>query len=74
MTMMTMKPVTSSNIQAVGYSKESKVLRVQFKSNSIYDYSDVPETVFNTLMATSSIGSFFNREIKNSYTTNKVSS
>lgn len=64
---MEMQFVDSSNIERIGYDSNSSTLRVEFKSNQTYDYSNVPEHVFNELRNASSVGSYHARNIKNLY-------
>jgi hypothetical protein len=64
---MEMQFVDSTNIERIGYDSNSNTLRIEFKSNRTYDYSNVPESVFTELRNASSIGSYHARNIKNSY-------
>lgn len=64
---MEMQFVDSSNIERIGYDSSSRTLRVEFKLNRTYDYSNVPESVFNELRSASSVGSYHAKNIKNSY-------
>lgn len=64
---MEMQFVDSSNIERIGYDANSNTLRVEFKSNRTYEYSNVPESVFNELRAASSVGGYHAKNIKNSY-------
>jgi hypothetical protein len=66
------QPVTSSNISSVGYDKATQVLEIEFKGGSVYQYFDVPETIYNGLLAASSVGSYFHAHIKNVYQFNQV--
>lgn len=62
---MDRKPVTSSMIAEIGYSKETKTLEVKFTRNdSIYQYSNVSVEDYNKLMAAPSIGIHFGTTIK----------
>jgi len=74
---MVLQEVISSSIHAVGYDPTAKTLQVQFKTGSIYEYLDVPMEVYETLMSISasgeSIGKYFNQNIKNLYTYQKMS-
>lgn len=66
---MILKAVKSSNIDKIGYDKESKKLRVQFKGNGkIFEYEDVPNRTYTSLLKSKSIGSFFSSKIKNNFT------
>jgi len=73
-------PVTSSNIEAIGYdydeaAKTSPVtatLRVWFKNGTAYDYAKVPQSVFMELEKAKSVGSYFAANIKGKYSFVKV--
>ena len=69
---MNRTPVNSSNAAAIGYDQASLTLEVEFKDGSVYQYFDVPETVYQELMRASSIGKFLHANIKNSYRCAKV--
>jgi hypothetical protein len=47
---MTMHPVVSTNVAAVGYDPTSRTLRVQFNSGGIYDYSNVSSDLFKQML------------------------
>ena len=55
-----MTPVISSNIVALGYDKENKILRVIFKGNSSYLYFNVEEEIYNNLAQSESKGKTLN--------------
>lgn len=60
-----MVPVTSSQVAAVGYDAEAKELRVEFVSGALYAYDDVPQSVFDNLKQSASVGSYFHSAVKN---------
>jgi hypothetical protein len=60
-------PVSSIDLHSVGYDPETKVLEIEFHSGGIYQYSNVPETIFEQLMSAPSHGKFFHAQIKNIY-------
>ena len=62
--MITMTPVTSSNIKAVGYEAVTGTMRVQFSAGAMWDYVGVPVSLFDEFMASSSKGRFFAMGIK----------
>lgn len=49
-------PVSSSNLASVGY--QDGILEVAFKSGSVYQYTGVPESVYEALMSAPSHGKF----------------
>jgi len=60
-------PVTSSNIVSIGYDVDTRTLEVEFNSGAVYQYSNVPEDVYNELISASSIGAYFASGIKYVY-------
>jgi len=59
--------VASSNIQSIGYHPPTQTLEVEFLSGRIYQYFDVPETVYQAFMEASSKGRFLASGIKGAY-------
>lgn len=59
--------VSSSNLASIGYDPSTHTLEVEFNSGSVYQYSGVPLSVFNALMAADSHGKYFSANIRNSY-------
>lgn len=57
--------VFSSNIKSIGYLKN--VLEVEFKNGSVYQYLNVSEITYKSLMFSSSKGVFLSEKIKNNY-------
>ena len=69
---MEMIPVQSSNLAAIGYDTNTEILKVEFLNGTAYEYKNVPQVVFDAFMKAPSHGSYFNREIKNSYPYEKI--
>ena len=67
---MIMQPVSSSNIAAIGY--ENGILHIRFHSGGLYEYSDVPESVYRGLMSACSHGQFFHAHIKSNYAYRRI--
>ena len=65
-------PVSSSNISSIGYDSQSATLEVEFTSTEIYQYFNVPEHLYQGLMAAPSKGQFLNDYIKFSYRYQKI--
>lgn len=59
---MSMTPVSSSVIAAVGYN--GSTLRVAFHSGRVYDHPGVPYSLYVGLMSASSKGAYYNRNIR----------
>lgn len=68
-----MQAVTSSNISRVGYDDEDSTLRIEYGSGDSWDYADVPQARFESLLAAPSIGKYVNQFIKGAYAGKKVS-
>lgn len=56
--------MTSSNIASIGYDSISQTLEVEFLNGLIYQYYDVPEALYEGLMAADSHGKYLNEYIK----------
>ena len=69
---MERKGVTSSNIASAGYDAATKTLEVEFSGGAVYQYLDVPQAVYDGLMASASAGSYLAANIKGSYSYKKV--
>ena len=59
--------VESSTIVDVGYEQATMTLEVGFRNGSVYQYFDIPETVYQEFMRASSKGKFLHANIKNNY-------
>lgn len=69
---MDMVPVQSSNLAAVGYDPEAKVLRIRFRSDDQWDYADVPAEKHAAMLKAPSVGIYFHSHIKPHYKATKV--
>jgi len=56
--------VTSSNLRSVGYDLVSKTLEIEFNNGSVYQYFDVPKSIYDGLMNAESHGKYFDANIK----------
>lgn len=61
---MDRKYVLSSDIASIGYNSMSHILEVEFLNGSIYRYYNVPEALYEGLMAADSHGKYLNEYIK----------
>lgn len=62
-----MTPVSSSNINSIGYDEQNQEVYVRFNNNSLYVYRSVPEYEFINLMNAPSHGSYLHTNFKNVY-------
>lgn len=69
---MNRQPVSSSNLQSVGYDPSAQLLEIEFNSGSVYQYTGVPESIYAALMQAASKGSYFHDHIKDRYPTHKI--
>lgn len=67
-----MHPVSSSQISYIGYDEDTNTLYVTFKNGSTFKYEDVPKSKYDKLLNSSSIGSYFIKNIKNNYSYSKI--
>ncbi len=69
---MKRQPISSSNIRSIGYEPESGTLEIEFHGGGVYQYFDVPQSVYNALMSASSRGSFFHGNVRDKYRYTKI--
>lgn len=70
----TMRSLTggSSVIKDVSYQAPAQQLLITFPNGSVYEYSEVPEDVYQAFQAAPSAGSFYHKQIKGKYPSRKV--
>jgi hypothetical protein len=59
--------VDSSILRSVGYDPATQTLEIEFTTRDVRQYVKVPPEVYDMLMASSSLGMFFRRHIKDEY-------
>ena len=59
--------VESTTLRSVGYESAERILELEFTSGAVYQYFDVPESVWQGLLKAESKGKYFNREIRDDY-------
>ena len=64
--------VASSVLAAVSYDTGKRVLELEFHSGAIYRYLEVPEEIFNRLLAAESKGQFFGAAIRDKFRSERV--
>lgn len=69
-----MSRLNSSMIRSAGYDKNSNKLSVRFNDGHVYEFNDVPESVYNELKTSDSAGTYFNNTVRGKYEHEKVSS
>ncbi|KEK24012.1 KTSC domain-containing protein [Bacillus gaemokensis] len=68
---MTLYPVISKTLVAVGYNPSSMILRIEFR-NGTYDFYAVPESIYTGLLNAQSKSYYHNTYIKNSFRHTKI--
>lgn len=64
--------VPSTNVVSIGYDEATETLEVEFLSGSIYQYYNVPISIYEQMMQAGSKGKFLNTYIKNAYPYSRV--
>jgi hypothetical protein len=64
--------VVSSNLRSVGYDPSSAVLEIEFGGGGVYQYFDVPESVYLGLMNAASKGGYLQKHVKGHYRYKRV--
>lgn len=61
----TLVPVQSSNLEAVGYDPDTRLLAVKFKrGGGVYHYEDVDPHHFDQIQAAESAGKYFHEHLR----------
>ncbi len=58
---------TSNVIKSFDYDEKTQTLRVEFNNGSVYQYHDVPDSVYQELKNAPSVGQYFNTHIREKY-------
>ena len=69
---MLRQPVSSSNLQSVGYDSQNRILEIEFHGNGVYQYEDVSHDIYAELMAAPSKGRYFSERIRDHYSWRRV--
>lgn len=64
--------VQSTSLASVGYDANARVLEVEFRSGAVYHYHDVPYRIAQGLARAQSIGGYFMRAVRNSFSYERV--
>ncbi len=64
--------VVSTNVDSVGYDRESRTLEIAFLSGGVYQYDNVPPSVHTALLQADSIGAYVNTVLKKRYRSRQV--
>jgi hypothetical protein len=62
-----MIPVSSSNIESIGYDEQNEQVYIRYLNASLYVYKGVPLHEFENLRDAPSLGSYLHRNYKNVY-------
>lgn len=69
---MDRQQVRSSNVAAIGYDPNVRILEVEFHSRTVYEYRGVPPEEYAALVRAPSIGRYLSARIKGRYPYRKI--
>ena len=64
--------VHSSMIASFGYDSDTSTLEVEFNSGSVWQYYEVPESVYYDMKNSGSFGKYFRANIRGQYNESQV--
>jgi hypothetical protein len=64
--------VESTMIRSYGFDSSTSTLEVEFNNGAIWQYFDVPESIFYEMKSSGSCGKFFNANIRGQYSESQV--
>ncbi len=56
--------VSSNNVASIGYDPSNSTLEVEFLNGNLYEYYNIPESVYQDFLDAPSKGTFLNQVIK----------
>lgn len=59
--------IFSEHITSAGYDAATSVMEIEFTNGTIFQYSDVPQEVYDGLLASTAPDKYFVRYIKNKF-------
>ena len=69
---MERKKVNSTHVRSIGYDAKDQVLEIEFFSGSVMQYSRVSNEIHRRLMASTSMKSFIDDNIQDSFSEKRV--
>lgn len=69
---MQREQVFSSNIASIGYDASSETLEIEFQDGYVYQYYNIPQGIYDALMAAPSKGRFLHSQIKDRFPFSRV--
>lgn len=57
----------SSQIKIIRYFDADKILEIVFKTDKVYQYFDVPESIYEGALAAESVGKYVNQHVKKTF-------
>jgi hypothetical protein len=59
--------VASTNVTSIGYDPNSETLELEFQNGIVYQYYNVPPSIYEALMSAPSKGQFINSQVKDRF-------
>jgi hypothetical protein len=69
---MLRKNVNSSMARSIGYDEKNQTLEIEFTSGEVWQYYEVPESVYVALTINKSVGKFFHAHIRGKFKDKRV--
>ncbi len=66
-------PLDSSSLASAGFDAARNILEVEFGNGHVYQYFDVPESVFSELLEAGSKGRYFIKRVRGPYRFKRLS-
>jgi len=65
-------PVQSDYLCSVGYAPCASVLEIEFVEGTVFQYLDIPTSIYDTLMASDVKAAFFREQIEPNYHSRQI--
>lgn len=64
--------ITSSNLKKSEYDVEKKTLKITFNNEMLYEYEEVPHSIYSQFRLSDSQGKYFNQNIAKKFNYKKL--
>jgi hypothetical protein len=64
--------ITSSNLKRSEYDIENKTLKITFNNEMLYEYEEVPHSIYSQFRLSDSQGKYFNQNISKKFKYKKL--
>ena len=70
---MLRKQVSSTMAKSIGYDERARILEIEFQSGEVWQYDELPQSVYLAMLVSPSVGKFFQAHIRDKFNARRIS-